>query len=106
MRQEENGGGGPANTDESERQRLLNNANQSNQQANYNTSSQPIHQPMVSFSSLYYINISLCSHNLIYHVHILCAYHMSLGTLSTTPSSTKSINSTTTTTTTTTESCN
>ena len=71
MRQENNGDG-PAYTDEeTERQRLLNtnNANQSNQQqANYNTSSQPIHQQIVSFLSLYYINIlvSLCSHDLIF----------------------------------------
>ena len=80
MRQEDNGGGGQAYTDEeSERQRLLNtnNANQSNQQANYNTSSQPIHQQMVSYLSIYYINIrvSLCSHNLMPYshlVHILC----------------------------------
>ena len=56
MRQEDNGGGDPAYTDEeSERQRLLNtnNANQSNQQqATYNTSTQPIHQQMVSYLSL------------------------------------------------------
>jgi len=52
MHQEHNGGGGPAYADEeTERQGLLNNnanQNQSNQQANYNTSSQPIHQQMVS----------------------------------------------------------
>ena len=51
MRQEDNGGGGPVYTDEeSERQKLLNINNA--KQANYNTSSQPIHQQMVSYLSL------------------------------------------------------
>jgi len=70
MRQEDNGGGGPAYTDEeSERQRLLNNNNANQhqqQQANYNTSSQPIHQQLVSYLSIYHIKIllSLCTYEI------------------------------------------